>query len=139
MALGLHGREIMDGQEDWTKVENVERGLRETLFGPQKGQAPMNRHCSGYRLTCPVLNDEREICGSWVVVTLAGDRRDGSVWIEDYFPECEHDLDDLSPAEQEQMLQRAIEESAWKAEDQMESRFDTREDRDWFNRDMRGE
>ena len=134
-----------DRDDDLTKVENVERGLRETLFGPQKGTNPVNRRCSGYRLACPVVTGngehvgEDQPCEATVLVSLEGDWRTGEVWIADYEPECDHEYEDLTTGQQERMLEAAIEDSRWKAEEQMQARFDTREERDFFERDMRGE
>ena len=80
----------------------------------------MNRHCSGYRLSCPVLvwrpwgpdhayDADDQPCEALVHVTLDGER--GTAWIHDYDPECGHEFDDLTPAQQEEQTKRAIEES----------------------------
>ena len=90
----------------------------------------MNRHCSGYRLACPVLisrpwgpdrewDADDQPCEALVHVTLDGERGTDNLWIEDYDSECGHEFEDLTVAQQEQMTKRAIEESRDQAMDRL--------------------
>jgi hypothetical protein len=87
-----------------------------------------------YRIACPKVGDEDIPCEATVTVTLASERVESGLWIEDYDPECAHEWDDLTPGEQDEATDFAIEVATEHAiemqESRYESRYDTREERD---------
>lgn len=109
----------------------------------------VNRHCSGYRIACPkpqgrpwgpdgAYDADDQPCEATVHVTLDGEKGTGDLWIDDYDPECAHEWEDLTPAQQDAATRAAIEQATERYQDELESRFDTLEERDLYRADMEG-
>jgi hypothetical protein len=69
-------------------------------------------------------------CEATVHVTLDGEKGTGQVWIHDYEPECSHEWDTLTPAQQDLATRAAVEESVDAAMDLADAAYDTLEERD---------
>jgi hypothetical protein len=89
-------------------------------------------------VACPRLLDEHDICEKDLQVTIGGDF--GEEYLEEITGTCNHEF---TEEENEAILTAAIVEVCDRARDQAEYRaeaaFDTIEERDMYQRDMRGE